>query len=219
VQGALRTLFGRRGLPGALRVDNGKPWGTNRDLPPVLALWLIGLGVPLLWNPPRQPQKNGVVERSQGTAKCWAEPECCDDADELQRRLEEADRRQREGYPYLGCRCRLEVFADLRHSGRPYRGAEEESLWRLQPVCEHLAGYAVSRRVDSSGTVSLYDRNLYVGVIHRGAVVQVMFDPHRREWLLCDRRGQQLRTQPAPEIEAGRIRALWSSDSPSGSLS
>ena len=40
-----------------------------------LALWLIGLGIEVIWNPPRCPQANGVVERSQGTGKRWAEPE------------------------------------------------------------------------------------------------------------------------------------------------
>src|ERR671934_175688 len=71
VQPLLRQAFGRWGLPGGLRVDNGKPWGSWSDLPTALALWLLGLGIELHWNPPRQPQRNGVVERSQGTGKRW----------------------------------------------------------------------------------------------------------------------------------------------------
>ena len=39
-----RRAFARWGLPDRVRVDNGYPWGTPRDLPSELALWLIGSG-------------------------------------------------------------------------------------------------------------------------------------------------------------------------------
>jgi hypothetical protein len=217
VQETLRSIFACWGLPGALRVDNGKPWGSARDLPPVLALWLLGLGMQVLWNPPRQPQKNGVVERSQGTSKRWAEPDQCDDAEHLQSQLDDSDRLQREQYPYREGKSRLQVFPQLPHSGRVYRPRAEAQQWRLQPVLEHLASYAVRRRVDSSGTISVYDRNLYVGVIHRRKLVQVMFDPHQHEWLICNDRGEQLRSKAAPEIAAEPIRRLWSEQKPSKS--
>jgi hypothetical protein len=45
VQAELRRQFRRWGLPNALRVDNGNPWGDWSDLPTALALWLIGLGL------------------------------------------------------------------------------------------------------------------------------------------------------------------------------
>src|SRR5256885_693134 len=38
-----RRVFVHWGLPDRVRVDNGYPWGTSRDLPPELALWLIAL--------------------------------------------------------------------------------------------------------------------------------------------------------------------------------
>jgi transposase InsO family protein len=208
VQEQLRAAFARWGLPWRLRVDNGKPWGSWSDLPTALALWLIGLGVELLWNPPRRPQDNGVVERSQGTAKRWGDPGSCDSAAQLQRELDEADRLQRELYPLAGGRSRWEVYPGLRHSGRPYTAALEAGRWQLERVLGHLAGYAVKRRVDSTGQVSVYDRNYYVGVLHRGREVYVQFDPQRREWLFSDRQGQCLRSQPAVEIEAERLRTL-----------
>jgi hypothetical protein len=71
--------------------------------------------------------------------------------------------------------------------------------------------------VDSSGAISVYDRNLYVGVIHRGKLVQVMFDPHQHEWLICNDRGEQLRSKAAPEIAAKPICRLWSEPKPSNS--
>jgi hypothetical protein len=191
-----------------LRVDNGVPWGSRGDLPTDLALWLIGLGVGVDWNPPRRPQDNGVVERSQGTAKRWAEPGACATAEELQRRLEEMDGIQREEYPSVRGRSRLEAFPELAHSGRAYTPAWEGEHWSLAAVGAHLAGYAVPRRVDKSGTVSVYNRTHYVGRIHERKTVHVMFDPEAGEWIFADEKGQQLRSRPAREISREAIMGL-----------
>jgi transposase InsO family protein len=208
VRAELRRAFGRWGRPERFRVDNGAPWGSRGDLPTDLALWLIGLGVEMDWNPPRRPQDNGVVERSQGTAKRWAEPGACDTAAELRRRLGEMDDIQRRDYPSVGGRSRLEAYPDLAHSGRAYTPAWERSHWSLAAVGAHLAGYVVPRRVDSSGMVSVYGRNHYVGKIHNGKTVYVMFDPEACEWIFADERGRQWRTRPAEEISRGAILGL-----------
>jgi hypothetical protein len=208
VQWRLRAAFERWGRPRQLRVDNGKPWGSRSDLPPVLALWLIGLGVAVNWNDPCCPQQNGVVERSQGTAKRWAEPHACRDPAELQVRLDGDDLLQRERYPVAGGRSRGELFPELAHSGRPYREVDEAGSWCLERVRDHLAQCAVPRRVDSQGKISIYNRNLYVGAMYGGQGVWVQFDPGRGEWLINNNAGQELRTQPAPEICAESIRSL-----------
>ena len=209
VQEHLRRAFCRWGRPQRVRVDNGKPWGSSGDWPPVLALWLVGLGIEVIWNPPRQPQKNGVVERSQGTAKRWAEPEQCDSVEELQARLDEADALQRDAYPYVKQQSRSEVWPTLTNSGRDYTVAGEAEQWCLGHVLEHLSGYAVVRRADSSGKVSLYDRLRYVTVRQAGRSVVVQFDPERCEWVFTDESGNQLRSQAAEEMQAERIRTLW----------
>jgi hypothetical protein len=115
-------------------VDNGTPWGSRGDLPTDLVCWLAGLGVAVTANPPRRPQANGVVERSQGVGKSWAEPERCDDARQLQGRLDELDRWQRELYPVVDVRGRLEAYPGLSHSGRAYDPAWEARHWALVRV-------------------------------------------------------------------------------------
>jgi hypothetical protein len=208
VQTVLRDAFQRWGRPERFRVDNGTPWGSVGDLPTDLALWLLGLAIGVQPNPPRRPQDNGVVERSQGTGKRWAEPGACADAAELQQRLLEMDLIQREEYPSLEGRSRLEAYPELKHSGRVYSPSWERKHWRLDLVLAHLAGYAVPRKVDKSGTVSVYNRNHYVGKLHSGKIVYVMLDPLRREWIFSDDRGQQLRTQPAEQLCRKRIETL-----------
>jgi transposase InsO family protein len=208
VQADVRAAFARWGLPERFRVDNGVPWGSRGDLPTDLALWLIGLGVAVDWNPPRRPQDNGVVERSQGTGKRWAEPGACDTLEELQGRLEEMDDIQRQEYPSLGGRSRLATYPALAHSGRTYALACEEEAWDLATVAAHLSLYVVRRHVDTKGMASLYGRNHYVGVIHKGKDVHVMFDPVILGWVVVDAEGRELRHWAAPEISRERIVGL-----------
>jgi hypothetical protein len=208
VQSQLRAALTRWGRPERFRVDNGYPWGSWSDLPPDLALWLIGLGIPVTCIPPRQPAKNGVVERSQRTAKSWAEPGQCATAEELRERLAEMDVIQREEYPSLAGRSRSETFPELKHSGRAYSRSWERAQWRLELVLAELAGYAVPRKVDSSGKVSVYGRNYYVSKLHEGKVVYVLLDPERREWIFADEEGRQLRSQPAEDLSQERIMSL-----------
>src|SRR5262249_8444589 len=161
---------------------------------------------------PRRPQQNGVVERSQGTGQRWAEPGQCDTAAELQRRLQEGDTIQREHYPSIAGQSRAAAVPGLAHPGRPHRAGwgrralGERRCWEHRRVLEHLAGYAVLRRVDKNGDVSLYHRPHYVGCMHRGKVVYAMVDPERVEWVFVDEQGRQLRCQPAAELAAERIR-------------
>jgi hypothetical protein len=208
VRRELRRAFATWGLPGRLRVDNGVPWGSWGDFPTDLALWVIGLGVDVHWNNPRSPQENGVVERSQGTSDRWCEPWGCDSPEELQARLDRMDRLYRESYPYRQRLSRTAYFAGLTHSGRPYDPAREPELWEWSRVCEHLSTYVVTRRVDSKGQVSLYNRGHYVGQIHRGKQVYVMYDPNRNEWVFAARDGQQLRSLPADAVSPRNVMDL-----------
>jgi hypothetical protein len=201
----LRLAFARWGRPERLRVDNGAPWGTRGDLPTDLELWLLGIEVGVTANPPRRPQDNGVVERSQGTGKRWGEPWTCDSPEELQQRLGEMDEIQRREYPSIAGQSRWEAFPQLVHSGRAYTPEWEEASWSLERVAANLAVYAVRRRADSSGTISLHNRRHYIGVIHRNNDVYVMFDPETYEWVVADHEGRQLSRKPAVHITREHI--------------
>jgi hypothetical protein len=169
---------------------------------------LIGLGIAMIWNPPRRPQDNGVVERSQGTGKRWGEPHTCRDPEELEQRLKEADRIQREAYPSIKGRSRLEAFPELCQPTRLYSKTWERRCWNLQLVLEHLADYSVLRRVDRKGQVSLYNRNHYVGKQYAGQDVYVAFDPLDIEWLFTLAGGAQVRRKSATEISQKTVTKL-----------
>ncbi len=205
VQERLRQAFSRWGRPGALRLDNGSPWGSRSDLPSGLTLWLAGLEIEASFNPPRQPQKNGVVERFQGVGKQWGEPHTCHTPAELEQRFKHLDRLQREQYPVSGGPSRMALFPELRHSGRLYRRRGERQQWDWKRVRYFLADYVVPRTVDACGTISVYYRTLYVGKKHRRQTVYVTFDPEDCRWVILDQHERPIRTCEAPEVHPSDI--------------
>jgi hypothetical protein len=158
------------------------------------------LGVTVWANPPRCPQANGVVERAQGVGKQWCEPWTCGSAVELQQRLEEMDRVQREVYPARCGRSRLAAHPGLRHSGRPYDPTHEGSIWDLQKVWDLVGTHRVARQVDRGGKLSVYNRSYSVGVAWAGRTVWVGLDPVEGHWTFQDGQGHEIRRQLAREL-------------------
>jgi hypothetical protein len=208
VQDELRRCFKQRGRPLSLRVDNGNPWGSWGDLPTLLALWLVGMGIGVTWNPPRRPQDNGVVERSQGVAYNWAEPDRCRNLAELQRRLDEEDRVQRESYPHRAFRSRSEAYPDLAHSGQRYSAAWERAQWSWHKVLAYMETVMVRRRVDGWGKIGLYHSKPYVGLVNRNRDVVVQFDASAAEWVISDPDGMELCRRPLDQIKEAGLRRL-----------
>jgi hypothetical protein len=203
-----RRVFTRWGLPRAVRVDNGHPWGLNQGLPPALALWLIGLGVAVVWIDPGQPRQNPRVERGNGVTQQWAEPASCRTRSQLQSRLHKECAVQRERYPSVAGRPRSEAYPGLRHSGRPYRAADERRSWDLSRVDRFLAGLTLHRRANARGAIWIYGAPRNLGRAHRGEEVRVRFDPSDRQWVVTDLGDCERKRFPAPELSRARIMAL-----------
>lgn len=210
VQAALRVLFECWGLPERLRVDNGWPWGSSRDLPPFLALWLIGLGVGVIHNPPRSPERNAKVERFHGLVEPWGEPSACADLAAWQARLNWVVEVQRERYPSIDKpsgdkQTRLEAFPSLRTTERPYSRAEEPERWSLDLIKGYLATGRFRRRVDKVGRIKLYDRPYSVGRAYKGQDVFVEFAPTNTAWVFRDKAGKEIGRKLAKQITVGSI--------------
>jgi transposase InsO family protein len=68
VRGHLETTFRRYGLPDAMFVDNGTPWGdSSGERWTRLGLWLLKLGVGVIHSRPYHPQSRGKNERFHRT--------------------------------------------------------------------------------------------------------------------------------------------------------
>jgi hypothetical protein len=210
VQQALRAWFGRWGLPEQLRVDNGAPWGSWGDLPPELALWVIGLGVAMVWNRPRHSQDNAVIERAHGVCQRWVEPTACADSAELQARLHWATTLQRERYPAVTGQSRLAAFPALAQGGAPYDRRHEAAQGDVRRVWRFLATQQWRRRVDKVGRISLYNRAVPVGRAWAGTTVVVQFVARAGAptWVIRADDGTRIAMPPAPELRRSRIRRL-----------
>lgn len=70
VQSALVVAFRRYGLPEAMLMDNGSPWGADRQSPwTPFSVWLLKLGVRVAHGRPYHPQTQGKAERFHRTFK------------------------------------------------------------------------------------------------------------------------------------------------------
>jgi transposase InsO family protein len=68
VQEQLRQAFRSYGLPQSMLMDNGSPWGDDRESPwTPLTVWLLRLGVKVLHGRPYHPQTQGKEERFHRT--------------------------------------------------------------------------------------------------------------------------------------------------------
>lgn len=71
----LRGAFRRYGLPEAMLMDNGNPWGDSirssqgRPYYTQLGVWLMRLGIQVIYSRPGHPQTHGKNERFNGTLK------------------------------------------------------------------------------------------------------------------------------------------------------
>ena len=203
-----RQVFVRWGLPDHVRVDNGYPWGTPRDLPSELALWLIGLGVEPIWNPPGQPTCNPKVERCNGLTQQWGELHACTDCKQAARVLAWVGRIQREQYPAIQGRTRTEAFPQLGTPRRVYRRAQEKASWDLARVDAFLARGCWKRHADGNGAISIYGHSRPVGRAWARHDMVVRFDASSRCWLVSNPNGEVVKPLAASELTRERIMAL-----------
>lgn len=209
VQQAMRQWFERWGRPEQIQFDHGQPWGSGgNDLPSLFELWLVGLGIQVVWSRPRRPQDNGIVERSHRVTQSWSTPNYCHTLEQLQQHLNQVVHCQRQLYPTRDGLTRLQRYPQLLESTRPYQSDHEDPLWSLQRVYDYLAQGCWRRKVDGSGRISLYNRNYTFSRAHAAQTVWIRFDPTTASWVAIDSNGQQVGQCLALEITSDVIRQL-----------
>ncbi|MFK7972592.1 MAG: integrase core domain-containing protein [Bacteroidia bacterium] len=190
------TLFKSKGMPRCIRVDNGLPLGSpNRDIIPVLSLWLILLGVKIIWNRPRQPRDNAKVERAQRTLRDWAEPSRWHTPKQLQGAIDHAIEMYNQHYQVrrLGDRTRAQVYPKLLiHTGNRYQ--KRKANFSL--VLESLAKRTWKRKVASSGQVYIFNHRFMVGKSFAKQYLSIQIDPKNNQWKCFDQNSKLVKTQP-----------------------
>ena len=194
-------------MPVLIKVDNGQPFGDpQKKTIPVLALWLMSLKIKVIWNRPRQPRDNAKVERMQGTSKRWVDLDRCTSRADLQRRLDEVARLQREHYEVsrLAFKTRKATFPALFVIHRPYLcdGFDAGRAYRF------LSKTRLVRKVGGNGRISLYGHGYQVGLPYRRQEIAIGFDSESLMWLVYDEQGQLIKRLPAKCLSPAHIRSL-----------
>ncbi len=162
VRAWMERLFRERGLPLAIRTDNGSPFasvglgGLSR-----LSVWWVRLGIWPERIAPGHPEQNGRHERLHRTLAAATVAPLAHDLAAQQRRFERfgAEYNQERSHQALGRRTPAEVYQCSR---RPYPR-------RLPPV-EYPHHYEV-RRVHRAGDIRWRGRSLYVSEALGGEAV------------------------------------------------
>lgn len=208
VKECLQQAFETWGLPQAIRVDNGVPWGTNSPVPSALALWLAGLGVEMIYGRPAQSTDNAIVERCHRVLGDWAEPEKQSNITQLQANLDWAVRTQRERYRSSKHLTRAQAYPDLYTNRLTYRRSTDAQRWQQSLMLQYLSRYTFERRVGKYGQLSLFSNTYSLGRSHARQTVTIELDPLTAEWLFLDEQGFEIRRQKSKEADYERISLL-----------
>jgi transposase InsO family protein len=123
---AFEQLFRERGLPGAIRSDNGVPFASPNALFNLskLSVWWLRLGITIERIKPGHPQQNGRHERMHLTLKREATRPPGMNALQQQARFDAFCNEFNAERPHeaLAMRCPAELYSA---SSRPYRGLPE----------------------------------------------------------------------------------------------
>jgi transposase InsO family protein len=160
VQQRLTETFRRYGLPQRMLLDNGSPWGSDREHPYTpLTVWLLRLGIGVCHSRPYHPQTQGKEERFHRTlqAEVLSGPSFAD-FEALQQRLDQ----WRSIYNHLRPHQALAMAVPSSRyqvSGRRF----PETL----PPLEYDVGDVV-RKVQGHGRIWFHNRVFRVGKAFRG---------------------------------------------------
>lgn len=101
VRGALERVFSDIGLPGAIRSDNGTPFGSSgAGGLSSLSVWWLKLGIEPRYIPPSSPQDNGRHERMHRTLKAETSRPAAGSLPEQQARFDQFRRHYNQERPH-----------------------------------------------------------------------------------------------------------------------
>lgn len=188
VQQELIHVFNNRGVPEWIKVDNGRPFGDpQRQIVPPITLWLIALGIRVIFNRPKIPQDNAKVERSQGVLSKWTEWHKCKDTFELRSRLWKEAEFHNLHYRVkrLDSKTRIQAFPTLLQSPRAFNPGN----FHLSRALGFLAEGHWERVVSKNGQIRFWGKRLQIGLKYAHQLLSIKIDPSANQWLMFDPAG------------------------------
>ena len=189
------TVFKTWGIPKWIKVDNGRPFGDPQlELIPPLSLWLIGLGIKVIWNKPRSPKQNAKVERSQRTMANWTEFHKCKNSFDLQLCLWEKADFYNFHFPMkrFNNKKLVEKFPELVFTGQKWNPAN----FKIERALEFLSKGNWKRTVSKVGQIPMYNSRFSVGAKYKHQRVSIKLCPDDNTWQVFDYLGSLIKSLP-----------------------
>lgn len=180
---ALRRAFLQCGLPRRISLDHDAAFFQNTSTSPFpmpMHLWLVALGIEVVFIRPRRPTDHAIVERHHQTIENQAlKGAVCSSTELLWQRMDERRRVLNCRLPTkaLNDRAPLEAFPNAVWSGRPYRPEWEADLLSLESVYRYLADGRWFRRIFTNGHFAIGGHSYYIGNQYAEREVEITFDP------------------------------------------
>jgi len=179
---AVEAALSEWGMPKRMRFDNGYPFANTSDryVPNALNLWLVSLGIEVVFNAPHSPQQNGSVEGTQRISYNWANPKTCKNAECLQQELNRVSSdhikvlRQRRN----GDQTRVDLCPQIYSNTRRYDAQSIDP----QKVKDHLAKYSWEKDVYDNGYVGIFSKKWNIGRQYARQKVIITYDKTTNEW-------------------------------------
>lgn len=182
---ALRRAFLNYGLPQRLSLDHDTVFFDNTSpspFPTRIHLWLLALGVDVIFTRVSRPTDHAIIERHHQTMEAqaltepsWSSPEG------LWQGLDERREVLNRHFPTraLGGCAPLEAYPEAACSVRPYRPEWEADLLSLERVCSFLAQGRWFRRIGDNGHFKIGGHLYYIGNQFVRREVELTFDPEQ----------------------------------------
>jgi transposase InsO family protein len=193
----LRLAFREFGLPEKIQSDHATAFYENRSKSPFptrFHLWLIALGIGLVFSRKRRPTDQACVERMHQTMEkqiTTSTPPAS--LEMLSRRADQRRNRLNRDIPSsaTGGLPPLVACPQARHSGKKYRPELEQGLIKLERVYDFLADGKWYRKVGCQGrVVSLGGEKYYLTNAISCSTLQITFDRQEKQLVFSDAKGE-----------------------------
>jgi hypothetical protein len=156
----------------------------------------------MTWNKPYCPQMNNRVEKMQDTTQRWAEVSKCKNLEDLQTKLNQQIKIQRETFPVvrLKNKTRLQEFPQLETSRRIFTPQD----FNPQRVYDFLAKKIFTRKVSSAGQINHFGQKIRVPSIYKEQYVQLQLNKDKVEWIITANHNY-IKNAPAINLSPDRI--------------
>jgi len=205
-QHALRAAFCEFGMPSTIQTDHASVFYENKGKSPFptrFHLWLVSLGIPLIFSRKNTPTDQGIVERAHQTISNQVIKG--NSFDSILSLHAYCNKRRKQLNEYLPCSTiggipPMKAFPKARYSNRPYSAQSEVQLMDLNRVYQFLAKGKWIRKAGKNKSLHLGGQWYYVKKAQMYSLLHIEFNADKKLLVFRDVNEQLVDRQPIKGI-------------------